>query len=138
MNESSQNTTTEVHSHPFIPHMWLSNLLTISQQCKICNNHYEVCSSCRSFSTKMKGCVEDKSKAFHDNGGYIKDAEQQLNTGSWLKEKNSDQNKQKKSDWLFVLFKDCELSSNILWSQKWYTQTFKCSIPATKFMVSCC
>ena len=43
----------------------------------------------------MKGCVEDKSKGFHDNGGYLKDAEKQLNTGSWLKEKNTDQSNQK-------------------------------------------
>ena len=47
----------------------------------------------------MKGCVEDKSKAFHDNGGYIKDAEQQLNTGSWLKEKKF-WSKQAEEKWL--------------------------------------
>ena len=43
----------------------------------------------------MKGCVEDKQSGFHDNGGYLKDSEKEHNTGSWLKEKNTDQSKQK-------------------------------------------
>ena len=43
----------------------------------------------------MKGCVEDKQSGWHDNSGYLKDSEKEQKTGSWFKEKNNDQSKQK-------------------------------------------
>ena len=67
----------------------------MSEQCQICSNHYEVCSSCKKAPTKMKGCVEDKKTGWHDNGGYMKDSEKDQKTGSWSKEKNNEQNEQK-------------------------------------------
>ena len=39
----------------------------------------------------MKGSVEDKKTGLHDNGGYVKDSEKEQNTGSWAKEKNTEQ-----------------------------------------------
>jgi len=39
----------------------------------------------------MKGCLEDKKQVWHDNGGYVPDADEKKgNTGSWLKWKKMD------------------------------------------------
>ena len=39
---------------------------------------------------KLKGRVEDKQRGWHDNGGYLPDADekQEKYAGSWLKWKN--------------------------------------------------
>ena len=61
----------------------------MEKQCNICKNYYEVCSSCKKYGENLKGCVEDKQRGWHDNGGYVKDEdEKKQNTGSWLKKKN--------------------------------------------------
>ena len=52
-----------------------------------CKNYYEVCSNCKKYGENLKGCVEDKKRGWHDNGGYLPDADEK-NAGSWLKWKN--------------------------------------------------
>jgi hypothetical protein len=62
----------------------------------VCLNLYEVCSSCEQASSRLRGCVEDKSLGFHDNGGYLRDVlETKGETGSWIKEKSSEQGDEK-------------------------------------------
>jgi hypothetical protein len=59
----------------------------MSKQCQVCLNLYEVCSSCEQASTRLRGCVEDKSSGFHDNGGYLRDvSEKEGETGRWITE----------------------------------------------------
>ena len=62
----------------------------MDEQCSICKNYYEVCSTCKERGMKLMGCVEDKQRGWHDNGGYLPDADEKNEkyAGSWLKWKN--------------------------------------------------
>ena len=59
------------------------------KKCSICSQDYEVCKNCEKYG-QMKGCVvEDKTKGWHDNGGYVEDPnDKPSNSGSWMKGKN--------------------------------------------------
>ena len=60
----------------------------MDEKCSICANYYEVCASCKARGVNLKGCVEDKKQGWHDNGGYVSDAdEKKKSTGSWVKSK---------------------------------------------------
>ena len=59
----------------------------MDEQCSICKNYYEVCSTCKERGMKLKGCVEDKQRGWHDNGGYLPDADEKNEkyADSWIK-----------------------------------------------------
>ena len=62
----------------------------MDEKCSICKNYYEVCPTCKVRGVKLKGCVEDKTQGWHDNGGYLPDPDEkkEKSAGSWLKWKN--------------------------------------------------